>query len=118
MQGRGERVRRFGEGFCWYDGGCERRGRVEVLQEGSTERYDGHCRVDGDAGEQWEVLAAMDVSSQMRRGWVGEQNERECGDMSADITISLYSTYSEGLCKLRQRIAITAESSAPPQTWT
>ena len=63
-------------------GGCRGSGGVEVLGESSAEVDDGASRIDGDAGEESNVLAAVGICGQMRDGGVGEENERECGNLS------------------------------------
>lgn len=88
LQGGGKGVSGLGEGFGGYDGGCERRRRVKILQQSPAERYDRHRCVYGYARELREVLAAMHVSAKMSRRRVGEQDEGEGRDMSAVNTIS------------------------------
>ena len=72
---RGEGVCGLTESFGGNDGRGERRGFVQVLEQRSAEGYDGVCRVDGDSREQREVLAAVDVGSEMRSGRVSKQDE-------------------------------------------
>lgn len=60
-----ERVRRLGQRALWdrrRRGGC--RG-VEVLYQRPAEVDDGAGRVDGDAGEEGKVLAAVRVSCEV-----------------------------------------------------
>ena len=72
--GLGVRVGRLGEGAMGDGrGGGGRRG-VEVLEEGAAQVDDGACRVDGDAREQREVLAAVGVGGQVGDGRVGEED--------------------------------------------
>lgn len=73
---RGERRRR--------DGGGRGRGRrVEVLREGASEIDDGSSRVDGDAREEGDVLAAVCVGGEVGGGRVRQQDEGEGRDLSA-----------------------------------
>lgn len=72
---RREGVCGLAESFGGDNGRGERRGFVQVLEQRPAERYDGVGRVDGDSREQREVLAAVDVGSEMRSGRVSKQDE-------------------------------------------
>ena len=96
-----ERVCRLIEGFGRDNGGRQGRRFIEVLQERPAEGYDGVRSIDGYPREQREVLAAMYVGTEMRRGGVCEKDEGECRDMSGasrlvefDIHIVCMSTSS------------------------
>ena len=70
-----ESISRIVERVGRNDGAGERRRGIQVLEEGAPEGYYGRCRVDWYARELREVLAAVDVGSEMRRGRVCEENE-------------------------------------------
>jgi hypothetical protein len=61
--------------------GGGRRGRVEILDEGAAEVDDRACCVDGDSCEEREVLAAVGVGGEMRCLGVGEEDQREGGNL-------------------------------------
>lgn len=86
---RVERVCRLGEGFGGYDGGSQRSRGVEVLQQGTAQRYDRSRRVYGYAGEQRKVLAAVGKSTEMCGSCVRKKYEGERGDVSATRTVSM-----------------------------
>ncbi len=76
INGRGERRRRD---CCGRSGGR----RVEVLREGTAEVDDGSSRVDGDAREEGDVLAAVCVGGEVGGGRMRQQDEGEGRDLSA-----------------------------------
>lgn len=63
------------ERFCGYNRGRKRRRLIKILQEGPAKRYDRFRGVHGYPCEQGEVLAAVDVGSEMSSRRVGEQDE-------------------------------------------
>jgi len=52
------------------------------LGEGASEIDDGPSRIDGDAGEEREVFAAMGVSCEMGDRRMRQENERQRWDLS------------------------------------
>lgn len=77
----GEGVGRLGERLLGDGrGGGGARG-VEILDESSAEIDDGSGGVDGDSGEKREVLAAVSVGGKVRCLGVGEQDQREGGNL-------------------------------------
>ena len=85
LEGLGEGIGRLAEALGGDDGGSQRGGGIEVLQEGAAEGDDGNGGIDGDASEGGDVLAAVDVGTEMCGGGVGEEDEGEGGDVSLNV---------------------------------
>lgn len=48
---------------------------IEILRQGASQINDRTGCVDGNSGEQWEILAAMSVGGEMRDRRVGQEDQ-------------------------------------------